>query len=92
MDVAEPTLYRHRWTVYERGSGARLGSVPALVSATPFLVVGTTLYHTAPAHAARQEGKFVERPFALRAVNLKTGAEVWTQAVGETSFKGPFPP
>lgn len=90
MDVADK-LYRHRWTVYERG-GARLGSVPALVSAAPFLVVGTTLYHTAPSHALVQEGRLVERPFSLRAVNLATGAEAWTKAAGETDFRGPFPP
>lgn len=86
------TLYRNRWTVYERRSGARLGAVPALVSAMPFLVVGTTLYHPAPAHAFRREGGFVEQPAALRAVNLKTGAEVWKVTARETSFKGPFPP
>jgi hypothetical protein len=92
MDAAERMLYRHRWTVYERESGARLGSVQALVSATPFLVVGKTLYHMSPAHAVRQESKVVEHPFALRAVNLATGAEVWTKAAGETAFRGPFPP
>jgi len=87
------TLYRHRWTVYERASGARLGSVPALVSAAPFVVVGKVLYHVEPAHAVRsRDGGFDEHPAALRAVNLTTGAEVWTKAVGETSFRGPFPP
>lgn len=86
------TLYQHRWTVYERASGARLGSVPALVSAAPFLVVGKTLYHTASAHAVLQKGKLVESPFSLRAVHLATGAEAWTKAVGETDFRGPFPP
>ena len=66
--------------------------MPALVSATPFVVIGTTLYHTVPTHSVRQEGKFVENPTSLRAVNLKTGAKVWEMAVLETSFRGPFPP
>lgn len=92
VDAAEFTLYRHRWTLYERSSGARLGTVPAMVSASPFVVVGTTLYHTVPAHAVRQEGKFVESPATLHAVNLKTGAEMWKIAVRETDFRGPFPP
>lgn len=92
VDSAEFTLYRHRWTLYERSSGARLGSVPAMVSATPFVVVGTTLYHTVPAHAVRRDGKFVENPTALRAVSLKGGIESWKMAVLETSFRGPFPP
>ena len=89
---AEFTLYKHRWTVYERAGGARLGSVPALAAATPFLVVGKTLYHTAPAHVMVKEGKLVEQATSLRAVNLAAGAEKWTTAVRETSFRGPFPP
>ncbi len=89
---AGSSLFRHRWTMYERASGARLGSVPALVSATPFVVIGTTLYHTVPAHSVRKDGKFVENPTSLRAVNLKTGVEAWKMAVRETSFRGPFPP
>jgi hypothetical protein len=89
---AGSSLYRYRWTMYERASGARLGSVPALVSATPFVVVGTTLYHTVPAHSVRRDGKFVENPTSLRAVNLKNGVEAWKMAVVESSFRGPFPP
>lgn len=92
IDSAEFTLNRHRWTIYERSSGARLGSVPAMVSAAPFVVVGNTLYHTVPAHAVRKDGKFVENPTSLRAVSLKGGIESWKMAVLETSFRGPFAP
>jgi hypothetical protein len=92
VESAEFTVYRHRWTLYERASGARVGSAPALVSATPFLVVGTTLYHTAPAHVLLEEGRIAEHPAALLAVNLATGTQAWKAAVQETSFKGPFPP
>jgi len=91
VESADP-LYRHRWTMYERASGARLGSVPALVAATPFVVIGKTLYHTVPAHSVRKDGKFVENPTSLRAVNLTTGVEAWKTALLETSFRGPFPP
>ncbi len=92
IEGAGSSLYRHRWTMYERASGARLGSVQSLVSATPFVVVGTTLYHTVPAHSIRKDGKFVEHPTSLRAVNLKTGEKAWEMSVLETSFRGPFPP
>lgn len=92
IDSADFTLNRHRWTIYERNSGARLGSVPALVSASPFVVIGNTLYHTVPAHAVRRDGKFVENPTALRAVSLKGGIESWKMAVLDTAFRGPFAP
>lgn len=86
------TLNRHRWTIFERSSGTKLGTVPAMVSASPFVVVGNTLYHTVPAHAVQRDGKFVENPVALRAVNLKGGIESWKMAVLDSSFTGPFPP
>lgn len=86
------SLDRYRWTVYERASGTRLGVVPSMVSATPFVVVGRTLYHTVPAHAISRDGKLIESPFSLRAVDLKTGAQAWTKVAGETEFRGPFPP
>jgi outer membrane protein assembly factor BamB len=92
VDAADFTLYRHRWTLYERSSGARLGSVPAMVSASPFVVVGSTVYRVDPAHAVRKDGKFVENPATLHAVNLKTGADMWKMAVRETVFRGPFAP
>ncbi len=96
--VSEPaaasgfTLDRHRWTVYERASGARLGSIAAPVAAMPFLVAGGTLYHAVPAHAAVRDGRMVEQATALKAIDLASGAERWTAAVADTSFRGPFPP
>ena len=87
MGAAEPTLYRHRWTVYERESGARLGSVSSLVvrGAVPGRRHGSL--PPGPAHGIVQKGRFVESPAALRAVNLQTGAEMWKSAVLETSFE-----
>lgn len=92
IDAAEFTLERYRWTVYERESGARLGSVASMVSAAPFLVVGTTLYYREPSHGTVQKGRFLESPPALRAMNLQTGAEMWKSAIPEMSYQGPFPP
>jgi hypothetical protein len=92
VESAEFTLHQHRWTVYERASGARLGALRALVSATPFVVVGTALYYTAPPHVVRREGRLARRGATLRAVDLQSGAEVWAKAVRDSAFRGPFPP
>jgi hypothetical protein len=92
VKATEFTLHRYQWTVYERAGGARLGSVPAMTSAAPFVVVDKTLYHTAPAYALVKDGKLAEQATSLRAVNLATSAEKWSAAVRETSFRGPFPP
>lgn len=85
-------LYSRRWTIYDRETGAELGSVPALTAASPFLVRGTTLIHVAPAFAAQRDGEIMNRPATLRAVDLRTGNELWKVAVRDTSFRGPFPP
>jgi len=92
VDAAGFTLERYRWTVYERESGAKLGSVASMVAAAPFLVVGTTLYYQEPAHGIVQKGRFLEASAALRAMNLQTGAEMWKSAISVTSYQGPFPP
>ncbi len=85
-------IHRHRWTVYERGSGSRLGAMPSLVSAAPFLVVGRTLYHVSPPYAMQRGGKLLERLTSLRAFDLTRGAEAWSVEVRDSSFRGPFPP
>jgi hypothetical protein len=85
-------LYSRRWTVYDRESGARLGSVPALAAASPFVVRGTTLYHVEPAFATRRDGRLVRHPAGLRAVDLQSGNELWKVTIRESDFRGPFPP
>jgi hypothetical protein len=89
---AEFRLDHHRWILYERESGAKLGTVRAVVSATPFVVVGRTLYYTSPPHVLRREGRLARRGSMLRAVDLQSGADVWTKAVRDSAFRGPFPP
>jgi hypothetical protein len=91
-ELTEFSLNRHQWTIYERASGARLGSMPSLLTAAPFLVVGRTLYHASPPHAMQQAGRLVERPTSLRAVDLTNGAELWNAEVRDSAFRGPFPP
>lgn len=92
LDASGFALNPHQWTVYERVSGTRLGSVAAPVAAAPFLVVGTTLYHATPVQVLLQAGDVVEYPASLRSVDLATGAEMWKAAIQETTYKGPFPP
>ena len=88
----DSSIHRHRWTVYERASGARVGAMPALLSTAPFLVVGRTLYHVSPPYAVQRAGKLAEQQTSLRAFDLTNGGELWSVEVRDTAFRGPFPP
>jgi hypothetical protein len=80
---------KYRWTVYERGSGRRLGEFRTHLSFTPFVVRDSLLvYETTPYAVGSEEGQ----PAKLRAINLTTGQEAWSVAVRETVYRGPFPP
>jgi len=93
VDRGDPSnVYSRRWTIYDRESGARLGSVPALAAAAPFVVRGATLYHVEPAFATRRDGRMVRHPASLRAVDLRSGNELWKVTIRESDFRGPFPP
>jgi hypothetical protein len=89
---AEFRIDQHRWTVFDRASGAKLGSFRSVVSAAPFVVVGRTLYYTSPPHQTRRGDKMLRRGTMLRAVDLGAGTEAWTKAVRDPAFRGPFPP
>ena len=89
---AEFRMDQHLWNVFDRSTGAKLGSFRSVVSAAPFVVIGRTLYYTSPPHVARRGEKLVRRGAMLRAVDLGSGSELWAKTVRDSAFRGPFPP
>jgi len=89
---AEFRIDHHRWNVFDRESGAKLGSFRSVVSSAPFVVVGRTLYYTSPGYVDRRGDKLVRRSPMLRAVDLGSGNELWVKSVRDPAFRGPFPP
>jgi hypothetical protein len=81
----------YRWTITDAASGAVLGTVDSAVSMSPFVVAGTRLIHVAQPGYRREGTKLLDRPLRLRAVDLTTGGELWTQPIRDTAFRGPFP-
>jgi hypothetical protein len=81
----------YRWTV-TTASGARVGTIEAPVSMSPFVVHGSKIFYVAQPSARREEGKIVEQPLRLVAFDLRTGAELWTKAFVDSVYRGPFPP
>ena len=73
-------------------AGSRLGSFRNAAAYAPFYVSdGLVVFVTQP--RARLQGEIlVEEPLSLRAVSLANGVELWSHAVRDTQFRGPFPP
>lgn len=82
---------RYRWTITD-AAGVKLGSVEAPVSMAAFVVSGNQLFYVAQPSVRREENKLVEQPLRLRALDLRTGAELWASAVVDSTYRGPFPP
>ena len=91
--VGEETAWeQYELTVYARDTKERSGAFKSHVAAVRFIVTdATAIYESQP--YARQTGQaLVEEPLKIRAVDLKTGNELWSRQVRDTSFVGPFPP
>lgn len=82
---------RYRWTI-TNAAGVKLGTVEAPVSMASFVVSGNQLFYVAQPSMRKEENKLVEQPLRLRALDLRTGTELWVSAVVDSTFRGPFPP
>lgn len=81
----------YKWSIYERASGALLGTTTSATSVVPFAVInGHLVFETRPS-GKLVDGKMVQEPLQLRAVKLATGQELWARAVLDTEYRGPFP-
>ncbi|HKI03477.1 MAG TPA: hypothetical protein VKK31_15975 [Thermoanaerobaculia bacterium] len=82
---------QYRWTVTD-ADGATVGTIEAPVSMAPFVVSGSRILYVAQPSVRREGNKMVEEPLRLRALDLQTGAEMWTALVTDSAYRGPFPP
>ncbi len=88
--VADDRVWdKYRWTVYERAGARRLGEFRTHVSFSPFVVRDSlVVFETTPYARAGQPAE----PAKLRAISLVSGREVWSVAVREIVYRGPYPP
>jgi hypothetical protein len=91
--IANDAVWKnHRWTIFDRVTGERLGEIKSHVSVAPFFVADTqVIYETTPSLRQTQNG-LVEEPAKIRAVDLNTGQELWSKQIRDTAFRGPYPP
>jgi hypothetical protein len=91
--IADTSVWeKYRWTIYDRGTGERVGEFKSHVSLGSFFVLDSqVIYETGP-YLRRTENGLVDEPLKIRAVDLQTGQELWSWQVRDTTFRGPFPP
>jgi len=91
--TADDTVWdKYLWTVFERSTGRRLGAVRSHVRFAPFFVnANRVVYQTEP-YTRRIGTELVDEPVQIRAVDLDTGAPVWSRAIRDITDREPPPP
>lgn len=86
-----PLQSRYQWTIYDRASGESVGAVTMPVSARPFVVQDGTLVLVTPPQTFRKDGDWSVETFAVRGIDLVSGAERWKRTVRDFEHSGPMP-
>lgn len=90
--IADDSVWdKYRWTIFEAGTGRRLGSILDYRSHAPFVVVGTSIIYETGPFERRTDDKVITEPLRLRSVNLGTAAQQWAREIRGTTYRGPFP-
>lgn len=82
---------KYRWSVYTT-AGELVGTISHHLASVPFVVTGTTLVFRDQPYALVVDGALVSEPLKLRGVDLRSGVEIWSRALRDTAYRGPFEP
>ena len=91
--VADDTAWdKYVWTVYDAGSGERVGQAKSHVRYAPFFVVDKLLVTVSGPELRQTDQGAVEEPLQIKALDLSTGQVAWTQPIRDTVNRLPPPP
>jgi hypothetical protein len=85
-------IQNYLWSIYSLSNGDRVAEVKMFPSTAPFLIWRSNLIYVSPRYARQVNGALREEPLELRALNVKSGTEVWKSPIRDTSYRGPTPP
>jgi hypothetical protein len=80
------------WSVYSLASGQQAAEIRMPTSAAPFFLWQSILVYESRPYGRLVNGKWLQEPLELRAVNIKSGSEVWKRPLRDTAYRGPLPP
>ncbi len=80
------------WAVFSLETGAKVAELRHDEPGAWFFVSGSRLIHETNVTLRDVGGQVVVEPGKLRAVDVETGTEVWSHAIRDTKYRGPYPP
>ena len=80
------------WAVYSLETGAQVAELRHDTPAAWFFLSGSHLVHETDVTSRLVRDQVVVEPGKLRAVDLENGTEVWSHAIRDTKYRGPYPP
>ena len=86
------TWDRYQWTLYRQSDGAKINTLRAHTSTSPFYVDGSHLILEEGPFSQYENGHQEETPRQLTAIDLESGKVIWKHPLRELSLQGPAPP
>jgi outer membrane protein assembly factor BamB len=83
---------RFTFTAYRSETGEGQGSFKSRLMVGPFVVADSRIIFETGAYTRRTESGREQRPREVRAVDLRTGQELWSHPVQELAPRGPHAP
>ncbi|NIV51966.1 MAG: hypothetical protein GWN53_08825 [Gammaproteobacteria bacterium] len=81
------------WSIYSVETGEHVTEVRRPSPAAPFFIWDSMLFHESPPTGRAGTGSWaIEEPRKVRALDLESGAELWSRAIRDTIYRGPYPP
>jgi hypothetical protein len=91
--ASDATWDKYLWSVFDESTHAAVGQLKSHLRISPFFVTDSKIvYEDGPYQRREASGEVVSAPRELRAVDLATGAVVWTQPLQDTNRPGSLPP
>lgn len=80
------------WAIFSLETGRKVAELKHDEPGARFFLSGSRLIHETNVIYRQIKGQVVVEPTKLRAINLETGTEVWSHAIRDTKYRGPYPP
>jgi hypothetical protein len=80
------------WSIYSMATGDKIAEIHMPGPAAQFFIRDGSLLSIAPATVVKADGQLkIEQPRKLTAIDVKTGRELWSRPLRETTYLGPYP-
>ena len=80
------------WLIFSIDSGERVAEINLESPGALFFIWRNQLIYESPLERRLVAGKWVYEPLRLRAIDLKSGNELWSRPIRDTAYRGPYPP